>query len=440
MDLLRMNEDALRSLRTVDEAEAYSVRSRTYAVYVDDSSISNIEFKDDAGLSVRVMDGGQMGSAASTMGEDAPRECALRALRAASLSPTDAALRGFSVPQEAIVPAPDVLDRRIADQGPDDLVEMAEAIVSAASPAKVPRGLLRAALVETAVSNSNGVEVSQRSTLVYGHFTSMVVGNSPGEGVQAIHSNHLDMDADIIGSRLLGSARSHAEAISFKGQEELDMILPPSELEDMTLSSIGSALNGENVVLGRSPWSGKEGEKVASECLTVIDDPGSPSLLAGRYDDEGNPTRTKTLVQNGELQGFMFDNYNGASTGNGWRREPNDPQGSYRLPVRIGPANLRITPGRMSLDDIIAETGNGILVERLAWPEVDPLSGRFGLELRCGHLIRDGEKVATIKNALLAGEMFNAWKMVRAVGSENVRGARSDVPPISFAGARLVGV
>ncbi len=440
MDLLRLNEAALRSLQRSEQAEAYAVRSRTYAIYVDDGRVSNIEFKDDAGMSVRVMDGGRMGSAASTLGDDTPAKCARRAMQAASMSPVDATLRDFSVPRNAKVPRPDVLDRRISENGPEGLVELAEAIVSAASPAKVPRGLLRAALVETAVSNSNGVEVSQRSTMVYGHFTSMVMGTSPGEGVQSIHSNHLDMDADTIGSRLLVSARAHADAVSFRGQEELDMILPPSELEDMTLSSIGSALNGENMVLGRSPWKGLEGEQVTSGCLSIVDDPGSPSLLAGCYDDEGSPTEVRTLVADGELQGFMFDTFNGISTGNGWRREPNDPQGSYRMPVRIGPANLRIIPGRLSLDDMVAETENGILVERLAWPEVDPLTGRFGLELRCGHLIRGGEVVATVKNALLAGEMFNAWKDVKAVGSENVRGARTDVPPVSFAGARLVGV
>lgn len=51
------------------------------------------------------------------------------------------------------------------------------------------------------------------------------------------------------------------------------MVLPPMEGSSMLLSSLGSASNGENAKYGRSHWQKSVGEKVASDCLSVVDDP-----------------------------------------------------------------------------------------------------------------------------------------------------------------------
>lgn len=438
MDLLQANSQALKAMRGMDQAEAFSVRSRTVAVYIDDSKVSNVETKDDAGMALRLIKDRRMGSASSSLKPSAPRNCAERAIRAANLSPADRRLRGFSAPTASSTVSPMVVDERLLDHSADRLVDLVEAII-ACTDVDIPRGLLRAATMDSAISNSNGVEVMQRRTMVYSHFTSMVDEPSPGEGVQVFHSNFLDLDPELVAFRLEESARSHAAARPFLGQETMEMILPPSQLEDMTLSSMGSALSGENVVLERSPWRERTGLSVASDTVTVTDDPSTPALLSGTHDDEGTPIKPRTLIEGGVLKGFMYDNYNGESTGNGWRREPVDAQGIHRLPVRIGPCNLSLSGGDMTLEEMIADTDNGVLVERLAWPEADPLTGRFGLELRCGHLIRKGKVVGTVKNALLAGDMFDAWTRVTGMTTEREKGVRSHLPTVRFDGARLVG-
>jgi len=440
MDLLEVNEAVLRQLKDVEEAESYAVKSRTLAVYVDGSKVKNVETKEDAGIAVRVINGSRLGAASSALSDEASLSaCAESALHLASLSPVDPKLRGFSIPSSMKIPKPPVIDPAIVNLEASELAELAEMVVSSASPAAVPRGLLRVSTIDVAVTNSNGVALSRRSTMLYAHFMSMVREPMPGEGMEAYYSVSLDMDPEYIGSELRRKAANHARAGHYNGNEFMDMILPPSELGDMTLSSVGSALNGENVVLGRSPWRESLGRQVASEEVIIVDDPSLPSLLAAEFDDEGTPTEKRVLVDKGVLKGFMFDNYNGVSTGNAWRRDPVDPQGSYCLPLRIGPSNMRISPGRMSPEEIIEETEQGVFVERLAWPEADPLTGRFGLELRCGHIIRGGEIVATVKGALLAGSMFEAWRNVRFIGNDSANTSRGALPTMSFVGARLVG-
>jgi TldD protein len=101
--------------------------------------------------------------------------------------------------------------------------------------------------------------------------------------------------------------------------------------------------------------------------------------------------------------------------------------------------NIIVSPGRYSRDDIISQTDNGILVEKFAWPEADPLTGRFGLEVRCGHLIKDGRITDTVNNALLMGSMFDSLGNIEFIGNDPVIEGCVTVPTMSFSGAELTG-
>jgi len=217
------------------------------------------------------------------------------------------------------------------------------------------------------------------------------------------------------------------------------MILPPCELVDMMMSSAGSALNGENVFYKRSAWSDSLGDNVASDHLTLTDDPSVPGPLCSQFDDEGSPAQRKVLVDCGVLKTFIRDSFIGESTGNGIRRDTTDAQGIYNSAVSIKPMNMIVSPGRYTQDDIISQTDNGILVEKFAWPEADPLTGRFGLEVRCGHIIRNGKITGTVNNALMMGNMFDALKNIELVGNNRENMGCVTVPTMSFSGVELVG-
>ena len=90
--------------------------------------------------------------------------------------------------------------------------------------------------------------------------------------------------------------------------------------------AIGHGLEGDFNRKGTSAFSGRIGERVATEACTVVDD----GTLSGRrgslnVDDEGTPTQCTTLIERGVLKGYMHDKLNARlmqtrSTGNG-RRE-----------------------------------------------------------------------------------------------------------------------
>ncbi len=438
-DLHPYAEQALRAVKGHEHAEAYVSEAVVNTIYIDDSHISNIETKTESGIMVRMADGGRQGKASVTLdGKDPVKACASMAEAVLRYSPEDPGFKGYAVPGKARISAPDVIDRRVVDITPEGLREIARAVIDSCN-VNIPRAQIRVSVNRGCTMNSNGVDVSSESTLVYGHFTSMFRGEHPGEGMETFHGTGLDLDPGLIGSRLSEKARAAAGAKEFKGHEGLTMILPPSELGDMMMSSVGSAVNGENVKYGRSMWKDSVGEQVASDCLTIVDDPTVPAPLSCVFDDEGTPAERRPMIEGGVLKSFLRDSFCGDSTGNGMRRSSVEAQGAFERTPVIKPLNMVVQPGRMSREDIIAQTDNGILVEKFAWPEADGLTGRFGLNVRCGYLIRKGEIAGTVNNALLMGNMLDAVRNVEAIGNDSVQMGVVDVPTMSFSGTELVG-
>ena len=344
----------------------------------------------------------------------------------------------YAQPGKARISAPDVWDRRVEDVTPDTLREMAKTLIDAC-PVNIPRAQIRVSTNDCRVMNGNGVDCGHRSTLVYGHFTSMTSKDHPGEGMETYHGTHLDIDLQAIGESLARQANAAASSHEFKGSEQLTMILPPGQLGDMMNSSVVAAVNGENVKYGRSMWKDALGQQVASEQLTIVDDPTVPAPLSCVFDDEGTPTERRVVVENGVLRSFLRDSFCGDSTGNGMRRSSVEAQGAYERTPVIKALNVTAKPGMYTPEQIIEQTDRGIFVERFAWPEADEMTGRFGLNVRCGYIIRNGEVVDTINNALLMGNMLEAVRNVELIGNDSRQMGVVTVPTMSFSGTELVG-
>ena len=432
-------EKAMGAARDYGQSEVYVSEAVINTVYIDDSKISNIETKLDSGLMVRIADGGRQGKASVTLNRDSSvGECMSMAESVLRYSPESTEFKGYAQPGQARIAMPDVWDRRVEDITPEDLREMAKTLIDSC-PVNIPRAQIRVSTNDCRVMNGNGVDCSHRSTLVYGHFTSMTVGEHPGEGMETYHGTHLDIDLRAIGESLARQADAAASSHEFKGSEKLSMILPPGQLGDMTNSSVVAAVNGENVKYGRSLWKDSVGQQVASDQFTVVDDPTVRAPLSCVFDDEGTPTERRTIIEDGVLRSFLRDSFCGDSTGNGMRRSSVEAQGAYERTPVIKALNVTVKPGRYTPEQIIEQTDRGIFVERFAWPEADEMTGRFGLNVRCGYIIRNGEVVDTINNALLMGNMLEAVRNIEMIGNDPRQMGVVTVPTMSFSGTELVG-
>ena len=181
--------------------------------------------------------------------------------------------------------------------------------------------------------------------------------------------------------------------------------------------AIGHGLEGDFNRKGTSAFSGRVGERVASDLCTVVDD----GTLAGRrgslsIDDEGTPTEKTVLIENGILKGYMQDKLNARlmgvkSTGNG-RRE------SYAHLPMPRMTNTYMLAGKHNPEEIIKSVKKGLYAKNFAGGQVDITSGKFVFSASEAYLIENGKITRAVKGATLIGNGPDVLTKVSMVGDD----------------------
>ncbi|KUK32237.1 MAG: PmbA/TldD protein [Thermoanaerobacterales bacterium 50_218] len=185
----------------------------------------------------------------------------------------------------------------------------------------------------------------------------------------------------------------------------------------MIHEACGHGLEADLVQRKLSVYAGKKGEKVASELVTVIDDATLPGKYGSfRCDDEGNPAQRTVLIENGVLQGYLYDHLTARKdgvrpTGNG-RRESYQHQPIPRM------SNTFLAPGDASPEEIIKETKKGLFVEKMGGGQVNTVNGDFVFEVTEGYLIEDGEVKAPVRGATITGNGPEVLRRIDMVGND----------------------
>ena len=185
----------------------------------------------------------------------------------------------------------------------------------------------------------------------------------------------------------------------------------------MIHEAIGHGLEADLVQQGLSVYAHREGERIASSLITVVDDSTLPQKRGSFcYDDEGTPSQRTILVDKGILQGFLFDRLTAGkdevqSTGNG-RRE------SYRYKPIPRMTNTLIAPGVSNPEDIIRSVPSGLFVKKMGGGQVDTVNGNFVFEVSEGYLITNGQVQDPVRGATLTGNGPEILKQIDMVGDD----------------------
>lgn len=179
----------------------------------------------------------------------------------------------------------------------------------------------------------------------------------------------------------------------------------------------GHGLEADAIIKDASVFKNKLGKKIASECVTAIDDSTLPFHWGSyAFDGEGNNSRTNLLIKNGILQNYIFDyksskKLNMKITGNGRRQ-------SYRdIPIpRM--SNTYIDRGNDRSQSIIKSIKKGVFAKEFSGGQVDPATGDFVFGISEGYLIKNGIISEPIKGATLIGNGPEILKKIEAVGDD----------------------
>jgi TldD protein len=197
----------------------------------------------------------------------------------------------------------------------------------------------------------------------------------------------------------------------------MPVVLGPGWPGVLLHEAVGHGLEGDFNRKGTSAFTGRMGEKVASDCVTVVDD-GTMQQRRGSLavDDEGTITEATVLIENGVLRSYMQDKLNArlmnmAPTGNG-RRES-----FAHLPMpRM--TNTFMLPGEYEAEEIIASVEKGLYAVNFAGGQVDITSGRFVFSASEAYLVENGKITRPVKGATLIGNGPDVMTRVSMVGND----------------------
>ncbi len=181
--------------------------------------------------------------------------------------------------------------------------------------------------------------------------------------------------------------------------------------------AIGHGLEADFNRKKTSMYSGRIGEKVASELCTVVDEGNIPNRRgSSTVDDEGTPTQRNVLIENGILRSYLVDRLNGKLmdmplTGSGRRQSFKH----YPMP-RMN--NTYMLGGEHTPEEIIKSVPSGFYAKSFGGGQVDISNGNFVFNVTEGYLIEDGKITAPVKGATLIGIGPEVLTKVEMLGND----------------------
>ena len=143
-----------------------------------------------------------------------------------------------------------------------------------------------------------------------------------------------------------------------------------------------------------------------------------PGLGSYGWDDEGVPAQSTPVVQNGQFTGYLTSR----ETASGLNLIPNGSMRAAswnRIPL-IRMNNVSLEPGNWNLDDLIADTDDGILMEMNRSWSIDDRRFNFQFGTEIGYEIKKGKLGKALRNCTYTGITPEFWNSCDAVCNEEL--------------------
>lgn len=406
-----------------EEAEASFMNSTSMSVDILDGEVSSYERSSDQGVSFRGKINGQMGTASTTEFDDAAMEFLLKnALENIEVlndedehfiycDPENSNLR-----YEAL--SPDYYKNtynKFAEVGLD-----LEKRILAISPAVkgVDYLSISCGTGPQIIINSKGLHAyrDDNSVSLYAGARAEVDGvvKSGGYYWYGTDIDAFDPEAFTceLEKRLMGKfgARSMPSGT-------YDIVLGNEAFISFIMTFFGN-FSGYSMMKGISLLAGKEGEKIASDCFTLREDPQyERAIYKVPFDSEGVCTRAKAFIDKGVFNTAIY-NLRSAhmagkeSTGNGFKS-------GYKANVGASFTNLIVEPGTKSFEELCESVGEGVYITELngLHAGVNTISGDFSLFCE-GYRITSGKIGKAVEQITISDNFYNVIKKISEVGKD----------------------
>jgi PmbA protein len=390
-------ETAERVLATAagDEAEAVVHVERSGLARFAASELHQPTLIENAFVQLRVVRDGRTGWAATNrLSDDGLAQVAHRAGEAAESAPADRQHAGLPAP--APLPEVEGYDEATAALGPEEQARLARAAIEAA-PRLELYGFFTSGVTELAVASTTGLRAAQRMT----DATTLVLAASVGESGYA---EATAWAASAIEPAAVAQEAAEKSARTREAQQlepgRYRALLEPYALAELLDYFAWDSFNGLGLLEERSFLTGRMGECVFDEKVSIADDALDARGLPKAFDFEGAPKERVQIVEHGTAVGVVWDRMTAARAGGDRRTTGHAPPAQLRT---YGPSAsaLVVAPGETeSIEQLLELVGDGVYVTRLHYLSVvDPREGVITGMTRDGTFrIRDGRVAEPLVN------------------------------------------
>lgn len=408
----RLAEAAEAALKaSADEVSVLAFHSAGGLTRFASSHIHQNTWREDVEFRVvAVVEGTKTGVAVThSLEPEAVRRAAEDAVAIARLTPGDADFPGLAPP--TTYPQKHGFDDATAAATPADRADAVRRALSEVPGTMEAAGYVETVADEVLIMSTTGVQAFDRSSRA-GISVLAMTDDSSGYAERLEHKLS-DLDATALASRSVDKAERS------RNPQPVDpgaytVILEPAAVSTLMQFLGYLGFGGKAFLEERSFMAGRIGDKLASELITIVDDPIADDSLGLPFDFEGVPAQRVILIDRGVARGMVWDRRTAGKAGVESTGHALPPPNSYG-PI---PLNLRMEPGTDTLEDMVASTERGLLVTRFHYSNVvnEKETVLTGMTRDGTFLISDGRIEHGLKNLRYTQNALDALSNVEAVG------------------------
>ena len=195
-------------------------------------------------------------------------------------------------------------------------------------------------------------------------------------------------------------------------------------------------------VMGSAIWRkssylvDREGSRVASDLVTVVDDPLIPRAPGSRaFDGEGLASRRNVVVEKGILRTYLCDSYSARKLG-----RDSTASAARGGGAGVGPStsNFVLQPGGESNADIVSGTRSGLYVTEMMGFGFNAVTGDFSRGAS-GFWIEGGELAYPVSEVTISLNVDDLWHRIDAIGKDLDMRTATASPTIRVAKMTVAG-
>jgi PmbA protein len=408
-------EEVLAQAKKVAEAaEVFKVSAEETTAHFETNRLKHIQSKQSTQLALRIIKAGRLGYATTTELDDV-KKLIDNAVETAQFGMP----ARFQLPPATPYPLIDIFDPAVEATPIEAMNKLGQELIEIIvkhTPEILCEAMASKDTISLELLNSSGGQASyKKSVFSVGIMGSLIRGTDMlfvGESQSSGNPISQPQDIAKVVIQQLELAKNPAQ----EPTKQIPVVFTPRGVASALVPSLMLTFNGKTVLQGASPIGNRLGQKVFDQKISLWDDPTIAFRPHSRpCDDEGIASQRTPLIEKGVVTSFFYDLQTAGlaktkSTGNSGRG------GGLPSPA---PSTFVIAPGKISIEDMVKDIKEGLVIEQLMGGEQgNILGGDFSGNVLLGYKVESGKIVGRVKNTMVSGNVYQVLKEVTAVGSQ----------------------